>query len=62
VGDRSSPKDWAEQGSTDVLQRARIRVDEILGGDRPNHIPESVDAKIREQLNIRLPREKMRQP
>jgi trimethylamine--corrinoid protein Co-methyltransferase len=60
VGDRLSPKDWAEQGSTDVLQRAKKRVEEILGGDRPSHIPDDVDAKIREMLEIRLPRENMR--
>ena len=60
VGDRSSPKDWAEQGSTDVLQRAKMKVEEILSSSRPDHIPEHVDAKIREQLNICLPREKMR--
>jgi trimethylamine--corrinoid protein Co-methyltransferase len=60
VGDRNSPKDWIEQGSTDVVQRAKARVEEILGGDRPAHIPESVDATIRELLTIRLPRENMR--
>jgi trimethylamine--corrinoid protein Co-methyltransferase len=60
VGDRNSPKDWIEQGSTDVVQRAKVRVEEILGGDRPAHISESVDAKIRELLTIRLPRENMR--
>jgi trimethylamine--corrinoid protein Co-methyltransferase len=60
VGDRLSPKDWAEQGSTDVLQRAKKRVEEILGGDRPSHIPDDVDAKIRAMLEIHLPREKMR--
>ena len=60
VGDRLSPKDWAEQGSTDVLQRAKKKVEEILESGRPDHIPEQVDAKIREQLNIRLPRATMR--
>jgi trimethylamine--corrinoid protein Co-methyltransferase len=60
VGDRLSPKDWAEQGSTDILERAKARVEEILGGDRPSHIPDDVDAKIREMLEIRLPRENMR--
>jgi trimethylamine--corrinoid protein Co-methyltransferase len=60
VGDRLSPKDWTEQGATDVLQRARARVDDILGGGRPAHIPDDVDARIREQLTIRLPREYMR--
>ncbi len=60
VGDRLSPKDWVEQGSTDVLQRAKAKVEEILGGDRPSHIPDDVDAKIRELLTIHLPRENMR--
>jgi trimethylamine--corrinoid protein Co-methyltransferase len=60
VGDRLSPKDWTEQGATDVLQRARERVDDILGGRRPAHIPDDVDARIREQFTIRLPREYMR--
>jgi len=60
VGDRLSPKDWAEQGSTDVLQRAKEKVGEILWSSYPGHIPDQVDAKIREQLTIRLPRENMR--
>jgi len=60
VGDRLSPNDWAEQGSTDVLQRAKTRVGEILGSHYPSHISDQVDARIREQLAIRLPREAMR--
>jgi trimethylamine--corrinoid protein Co-methyltransferase len=60
VGDRLSPKDWKEQGSTDVLQRAKAKVESILSSGRPSHIPEAVDARIREMLEIRLPREAMR--
>jgi len=60
IGDRLSPKDWAEQGSTDVLQRAKEKVGEILGNHHPQHIPEQVDATIRQQLGIQLPREYMR--
>ncbi|NCF72170.1 MAG: methyltransferase [Gammaproteobacteria bacterium] len=60
VGDRLSPKDWAEQGSTDVLQRAKKKVEEILAGSRPQHISEQIDAEIRSRLSIQLPREKMR--
>jgi trimethylamine--corrinoid protein Co-methyltransferase len=60
VGDRLSPEDWAEQGSTDVLQRAKEKVGEILGSSYPGHVPDQVDATIREQLTIRLPREDMR--
>ena len=59
VGDRLSPKDWAEQGSTDVLQRAKEKSEEILGSHFPRHVPDQVDAAIRGQLAIRLPRESM---
>jgi len=59
VGDRLSPKDWKEKGSTDILERARDKVAEILGGDRPAHISAQVDAAIREQVTIHLPRESM---
>ena len=60
VGDRLSPKDWAEQGSTDIVERANEKVREILSSHYPSHIRDDVDAQIREQLTIRLPREYMR--
>jgi trimethylamine---corrinoid protein Co-methyltransferase len=60
VGDRGSPKEWLEQGSTDVLQRAHKRVAEILHAYYPSHIPEAMDAVLREMLAIKLPRKNMR--
>ena len=60
VADRSSPKEWAEQGSTDVLQRARSRVGDILSRHYPGHIDPALDAKIRERFPIRLPYENMK--
>ena len=58
VGDRASPKEWGEQGSTDVVERAAGRVREILGRHYPQHVPPSVDARIRDQFNVLLePRE-----
>lgn len=59
VGDRTSPKEWKEQGSTDVLQRAKARVEEILSEHYPDHINAETDAKIREQFPVRLPRANM---
>ena len=59
VGDRTSPKEWKEQGSTDVLQRAKARVEEILSEHYPDHINAETDAKIREQFPVRLPRVNM---
>ena len=55
VGDRTSPKEWLEQGSTNVVQRARKRTQEILASHYPDHIDPDVDATIRRNFPIRLP-------
>jgi len=55
VADRTSPKEWLEQGSTNVVQRARKRTQEILASHYPHHIDPDVDARIRQNFPIRLP-------
>jgi trimethylamine--corrinoid protein Co-methyltransferase len=60
VGDRRSPNEWAEQGRTDVLQRAATKVQAILASHFPGHLSETVDADIRQCFPIKLPREAMR--
>ena len=60
VGDRTSPNQWVEQGRPTVVDRAALRLNAILSSHYPAHIPESVDAAIRERLPIRLAREAMR--
>ncbi len=60
IGDRASPKEWVEQGSTDSVQRARVYVRETLSKHYPAHIPEEADAAIRAQSDIKLPRAFMR--
>jgi trimethylamine--corrinoid protein Co-methyltransferase len=60
VGDRRSPNEWIEQGSTDVLQRAMKKVEEILATHYPAHVPEAIDAEIRRRFPVKLPREAMR--
>ena len=60
VGDRTSPKEWVEQGSTVVIEKAQQQVADTLATHYPDHIPERVDAAIREKLDIRLPRESMK--
>jgi trimethylamine--corrinoid protein Co-methyltransferase len=55
VGDRSSPKEWAERGSTDATARAAERVRALLAEHVPNHVPDEIDARIRSRLPIRLP-------
>ena len=60
VGDRSSPNEWLEQGRPTVVDRAARKLASILASHYPTHIPESVDAAIRERLPIRLARAAMR--
>jgi trimethylamine--corrinoid protein Co-methyltransferase len=60
VGDRASPKEWREQGSTDVLERAHRRVSEVLRQHYPSHISDATDAELRKMAAIKLPRENMR--
>ncbi len=60
VGDRSSPKEWAEQGATNISQRAAKRVATTLSEHFPNHIDPKIDAQIRERFNILLPKQLMR--
>jgi len=60
IGDRRSPNEWAEQGALDAAERAAKKVTEILATHFPAHVPEAVDAQIRERFPVRLPREHMR--
>lgn len=59
VGDRGSPKEWREQGSSNVVERARTRVDELLASHYPTHIDADLDAKLRGNFRVMLPRESM---
>ena len=55
LGDRTSPKEWAELGKPDLLQKATERKEEILSERSPARFDPSVDAKIRQAFNIHLP-------
>jgi len=59
VGDRTSPKEWIELGSADVNRRARATTKEILARHYPAHITKELDAEIRANFDIRLPRQLM---
>jgi len=59
VGDRTSPKEWGEQGKPDLVATARRRVDEILGSHFPGHVSAELDEKIRARFDVKLPREAM---
>ncbi|MDH3689527.1 MAG: trimethylamine methyltransferase family protein [Gammaproteobacteria bacterium] len=60
IGDRTSPKEWGEQGSTDMLQRAQKRLRELMTSHYPQYIDPELDAQIRQQFPIRLPPELMK--
>jgi trimethylamine--corrinoid protein Co-methyltransferase len=60
VGDRRSPNEWIEQGSTSVLDRAEKKVKDLLSTHYPSHISEEVDQAIRAKFPVRLPRSGMR--
>jgi trimethylamine---corrinoid protein Co-methyltransferase len=60
VADRSSPKEWAERGAEDLLDRARARMRAILSEHYPAHIAPAVDREIRARFPIRLTRTNMR--
>jgi trimethylamine--corrinoid protein Co-methyltransferase len=59
LGNRMSPKEWVEAGKPDILKRAIAMKQEILATHFPQTIPNDVDAVIRANHDIRLPRESM---
>ena len=59
VGDRTSPKEWVEQGPPTIVERAIRKTREILASHFPRHLPDDVDRAIRARLPIKLPRERM---
>lgn len=60
VGDRKSSQEWVDSGSLSVVDRAVEVSEEILRSHYPQHIPDIIDAQIRERLNILLPVETTR--
>ena len=59
VGDRENINNWIEQGSTDSIQRAHQKLQEILKTHYPHNWDEATDRKIREQFPIRLSKNRM---
>jgi len=60
VGNRLTPAEWKEYGSRSVDQIAEEKTKEILDTHFPNHISDELDASLRAQFDIRLPREQMK--
>ena len=62
VADRLSPKDWEEQGATEITERAGEKARRILTSYFPSHIGPETDHEIRARFPIRLPREEIEGP
>ena len=60
IGNRLSPKEWAEVGKPDILKVAIKRKKDLLATHFPRHVSDAVDDQIRERHAIKLPREAMR--
>ncbi len=59
VGDRLTPDEWRENGAHQVNTAAREKTREILATHFPAHIGEKLDAEIRGEFEILLPRGSM---
>lgn len=55
LSDRIEPATWAEQGSSDIWQKANTNVRNILKNHYPVYIDNKIDEKIRSQFKILLP-------
>lgn len=55
MGDRTSPKEWAELGKPDLLKKATARKEEILGLGSQCKFDAALDASLREKFTIHLP-------
>ena len=59
LGDRRSPREWQEDGSKPVAERAREKARALLASHYPDHISDEADRALRESFDIRLSREQI---
>ena len=59
TADRNTRTVWEEAGALDMRERARLKAREMLKANFPQIVPEEVDANLRSEFNILLPREVM---
>ncbi len=55
LGDRTSPKEWAELGKPDLIEKAIARKEEILATPSNARFEPALDAELRSKFNIHLP-------
>ncbi|MEO0485055.1 MAG: trimethylamine methyltransferase family protein [Pseudomonadota bacterium] len=54
LGDRTSPKEWAENGKPDLVANAKARTADLLATPTAAALPPDVDRAIRQRFNIHL--------
>ncbi len=59
LGDRTSPKEWAENDYPDLIKNATAKVAEVLKNHNPQTITKEEDEKLRSMLDIKLPQDKV---
>ncbi|MBL8058419.1 MAG: trimethylamine methyltransferase family protein [Anaerolineales bacterium] len=60
TADRNTRDRWEEAGALDMRERAKQRARELLRTAWPTHLAAEVDARLRAEFDILLPREVMR--
>ncbi|APE43766.1 methyltransferase [Sulfitobacter alexandrii] len=55
LGDRTSPKEWAERNKPDLIVKAALRKEEILATRAAARFDPATDAALRRRFNIHLP-------
>ena len=55
LADRKEPRTWAEEGATDIWQRAHDVAVSTLAQHHPDYLDPAVDRRIRDRFNILLP-------
>lgn len=55
LGDRTSPKEWDENGKPDLIAKAKVRKEDILAQRSAARFDPRLDAEIRQRFNIHLP-------
>jgi trimethylamine--corrinoid protein Co-methyltransferase len=55
LGDRTSPKEWAERDKPDLIQKAIVKKEKILSQRATARFDAATDMAIRERFNIHLP-------
>lgn len=59
LGNRMSPKEWAEAGKPDLVEKAAARKREILSSHYPDYLPRDIDRMLRASHDIKLPQRVM---